>query len=59
MQSQQAPSSSNYTAVIKSRDLISFLCLSMLEDDLKLSSSEDSDGEQDSAKNASRNTSAR
>ncbi|XP_038563628.1 AF4/FMR2 family member 4 isoform X5 [Micropterus salmoides] len=30
----------------------------MLEDDLKLSSSEDSDGEQDSAKNASRNTSA-
>lgn len=29
----------------------------MLEDDLKLSSSEDSDGEQDSAKNASRNTS--
>ncbi|XP_068186852.1 AF4/FMR2 family member 4 isoform X3 [Antennarius striatus] len=29
-----------------------------LEDDLKLSSSEDSDGEQDSAKNASRNTSA-
>uniref|UniRef100_A0A3Q3JXI0 AF4/FMR2 C-terminal homology domain-containing protein n=1 Tax=Monopterus albus TaxID=43700 RepID=A0A3Q3JXI0_MONAL len=30
----------------------------MLEDDLKLSSSEDSDVEQDSAKNASRNTSA-
>uniref|UniRef100_A0A8C2WE94 ALF transcription elongation factor 4 n=1 Tax=Cyclopterus lumpus TaxID=8103 RepID=A0A8C2WE94_CYCLU len=30
----------------------------VLEDDLKLSSSEDSDGEQDSAKNASRNTSA-
>ncbi|XP_028450990.1 AF4/FMR2 family member 4 isoform X1 [Perca flavescens] len=30
----------------------------MLEDDLKLSSSEDSDGEQDPAKNASRNTSA-
>ncbi|XP_034033921.1 AF4/FMR2 family member 4 isoform X2 [Thalassophryne amazonica] len=30
----------------------------MLEDDLKLSSSEDSDGEQGSAKNASRNTSA-
>ncbi|XP_061607962.1 AF4/FMR2 family member 4 isoform X1 [Phyllopteryx taeniolatus] len=30
----------------------------MLEDDLKLSSSEDSDGEQDSAKNTSRNTSA-
>ncbi|XP_069574369.1 AF4/FMR2 family member 4 isoform X2 [Brachyistius frenatus] len=30
----------------------------MLEDDLKISSSEDSDGEQDSAKNASRNTSA-
>ncbi|XP_046876054.1 AF4/FMR2 family member 4 isoform X1 [Hypomesus transpacificus] len=30
----------------------------MLEDDLKLSSSEDSDGEQDSAKNASRNASA-
>ncbi|KAJ3588786.1 hypothetical protein NHX12_009640 [Muraenolepis orangiensis] len=29
----------------------------MLEDDLKLSSSEDSDGEQDSAKNTSRNTS--
>lgn len=29
----------------------------MLEDDLKLSSSEDSDGEQDSAKNASRITS--
>uniref|UniRef100_A0A673ASZ0 AF4/FMR2 family, member 4 n=1 Tax=Sphaeramia orbicularis TaxID=375764 RepID=A0A673ASZ0_9TELE len=29
-----------------------------LEDDLKLSSSEDSDGEQDSAKNTSRNTSA-
>uniref|UniRef100_A0A8P4KP48 AF4/FMR2 family, member 4 n=1 Tax=Dicentrarchus labrax TaxID=13489 RepID=A0A8P4KP48_DICLA len=29
-----------------------------LEEDLKLSSSEDSDGEQDSAKNASRNTSA-
>ncbi|CAL8365658.1 unnamed protein product [Lota lota] len=31
--------------------------LCMLEDDLKLSSSEDSDGEQDSAKNTSRNTS--
>lgn len=31
----------------------------MLEDDLKLSSSEDSDGEQDPAKNTSRNTSAR
>ncbi|XP_042287027.1 AF4/FMR2 family member 4 isoform X1 [Thunnus albacares] len=30
----------------------------MLEDDLKLSSSEDSDGEQDSAKNISRNASA-
>ncbi|XP_047462713.1 AF4/FMR2 family member 4 isoform X2 [Mugil cephalus] len=30
----------------------------VLENDLKLSSSEDSDGEQDSAKNASRNTSA-
>lgn len=30
--------------------------VSMLEDDLKLSSSEDSDGEQDPAKNASRNT---
>jgi len=35
------------------------LRLRVLEDDLKLSSSEDSDGEQDSAKNASRNTSAR
>lgn len=33
-----------------------FPCLSMLEDDLKLSSSEDSDGEQDPAKNAARNT---
>ncbi|CAL8265451.1 unnamed protein product [Merluccius merluccius] len=34
-----------------------FLSSRMLEDDLKLSSSEDSDGEQDSAKNTSRNTS--
>lgn len=33
-----------------------FPYLSMLEDDLKLSSSEDSDGEQDPAKNAARNT---
>uniref|UniRef100_A0A8D0AJH5 ALF transcription elongation factor 4 n=1 Tax=Sander lucioperca TaxID=283035 RepID=A0A8D0AJH5_SANLU len=51
-------STTYYTAVIQRFNLSSFLYFSMLEDDLKLSSSEDSDGEQDSAKNASRNTSA-
>lgn len=37
---------------------VGFLCRSMLKEDLMISSSEDSDGEQE-AKNASRNTSAR
>ncbi|KPP77562.1 AF4/FMR2 family member 4-like [Scleropages formosus] len=37
---------------------VQFVCFSVLEDDLKLSSSEDSDGEQDSGKTASRNASA-
>lgn len=39
--------------------LLSCSYSSTLQDDLKLSTSEDSDGEQDPAKNTSRNTSAR
>lgn len=53
-------SSDPWKVVIFWSDCVSSLLppvyVSMLEDDLKLSSSEDSDGEQDPAKNASRNT---
>lgn len=43
---------------MKPRINVESLCLSMLKEDLMISSSEDSDGEQET-KNASRNTSAR